>query len=604
MCGITGFASFDRPVKEFILRGMLSEIKHRGPDDTGIFITNNVGLGIQRLSIIDLKTGNQPISNEDRSIIVVFNGEIYNFQELHQNLINNGHQFKTKTDTEILVHLYEEYGVKMTGYLNGMFAFAIWDQKKEMLFIARDQVGIKPLYFWTKGRTIVFGSELKALLKHPFVEKEIDEPSIMLYSFLGYIPQERSAFKNIYKLNAGEQITFSQRGLNKSIYFKLENIDKPKCYHLDSILEQAVKHQSISDVPLGVFLSGGIDSSLVTYYLTNKSSKIKSFSIGFEETTFDESKYAEQVANILGTKHYHDTFHSCEIPKLLQETSRLLDEPLADPSFFPTYKVSQLAKKHVKVALSGDGGDELFGGYPTYQGHLLANKLQCIPQQAINLLLLLLAQFRPTDTNYPLQDMLKTFFSGLKMSPPYRHLHWMSMENTGQIRCRSQKTQLTDSLRKLIYETYNSNLDIRFFDFQTYLKDDLLAKVDRASMFNSLEVRVPLLDLEVVKYAVHSNNHYDLFVTKEKLRRIASRVLPKQIAYRKKKGFGIPLAKWLRGELKAITNEMLHNHALYVYFDSQWIDMLWNEHQQGMSNNARVIWMLSMLSMWLDSWAK
>ena len=367
MCGIVGYVDFSSKTNPSVIRSMAEGIIYRGPDSSGEYHSksNIAHLGIRRLSIIDLKTGDQPIKNEDGSVVVIFNGEIYGYKNLRNDLIKKGHKLKTRSDTEVIVHLYEEYKENLVKKLNGMFAFAIWDEKKQKLFIARDRRGIKPLYYAHYGNKLIFGSEAKTILRHKGFKKEIDSDGLSYYFYLGYILGDKSIYTGVFKLKPGHYLTFDKTGLKVKKYFDLDFTKDLRKVSLDTLLERSIEKQLIADVPVGVFLSGGLDSSLIAYYIS-KFEKLKSFSIGFSERGFDESKYAHYVAKRLGTEHYSEEFTSKDVINLFDEISSKLDEPFADASLFPTFKVSKLARRYVKVVLSGDGGDELFGGYERY----------------------------------------------------------------------------------------------------------------------------------------------------------------------------------------------------------------------------------------------
>lgn len=599
MCGITGFVNFSIQPDKKNLERSLKEIIHRGPDSSGYYIDKHVALGIRRLSIIDLKTGDQPISNEDNTVTVVFNGEIYNFQQLEDDLLKKGHHFKTKTDTEVLVHLYEDDGEQMLNKLNGMFAFAIWDKKKEKLFVARDHVGIKPLYFYQKGDLLIFGSEVKTILKHPQIKKAINSHSLALYSYFGYIPGDESIFKGVDKLPPGNYLTFSRKGLSIKKYFAIKKTENDD---LAELFADAIKRQSIADVPLGVFLSGGLDSTLVTYYLTKVSSKVKTFSISFSEKSFDEGQFAAIVARQLGTDHREGSFSVKDVISDFNEISQKLDEPFADPSLFPTYKLSKFTRKYVKVALSGDGGDELFGGYPTYQGQLLAQKLHLIPNGLLTLSANVLNLLPRSYENYPKSEVWNSLLKGVPKKVIERHLFWMSIAPLGQKPFFDLKKVPWYS--KMVRQSLNGDVvkTTQLLDFKTYLPDDLLVKVDRASMFNSLEVRVPFLDSRIINFAFSKERHVDFFQTKKLLRNLLKNKMPQSIVNRKKKGFGIPLSRWVLEDLSKLVREKLENRQLYNYFDKKQVDKLVSEHKRGKQNNAKIIWMLVMFSGWLENW--
>ncbi|OGM21173.1 asparagine synthase (glutamine-hydrolyzing) [Candidatus Woesebacteria bacterium RIFCSPHIGHO2_01_FULL_38_26b] len=614
MCGIAGYVDFESTTNPVVLDAMTEEIIYRGPDSSGKYFNKDksVGLGIRRLSIIDLSTGDQPIKNEDGSVTVVFNGEIYGYKNLRDRLINKGHKLKTKSDTEVLVHLYEEYGEEMVGLLNGMFAFAIWDEKKQKLFLARDRSGIKPLYYYPTKKKILFGSEPKTILKYPKIIKKINEEALSSYFYLGYVLGEKSIYKNVSKLLPGHYLIFDRNGLRIKKYFGLKTDKNVQGLSLDVLLGKSVEKQLIADVPVGVFLSGGLDSSLIAYYIS-KFKKLKSFSIGFSEPGFDESKHAYYVAKMLGTEHYSEEFAPRDVVNSFDDIMSKLDEPFADASIFPTYKVSKLAKRYVKVALSGDGGDELFGGYPTYQAHIMAKYLEVLPLINYDLLLNFLdylpeflLKFLPTTfKDYPKKKLAKIVLMGLKKKDTFeRHLYWMRTFFLGErevFKHSGSKLTLKNDDMEAIYSKVSSKAG-QLIDFHTYLPDDFFFKVDRASMYNSLEVRVPFLDNDVVDYAFSTKDpHVNLFQTKIQLRKLLNEKLP-DIARRPKKGFGIPLEKWLRGDLKELAYSMLTRKALYKFIDEKKVKRLWKQHQSLANNNAGVLWQLIIFSGWLNYW--
>ena len=607
MCGIAGYVDYSTRVKRTTLRSMRDQIHYRGPDSAGEFYSKDkvAALGIRRLSILDLKTGDQPIQNEDKSITVVYNGEIYNYLGIKKDLIKKGHKFRTTTDTEILVHLYEEYSEKMVKYLNGMFAFALWDENTRKLFIARDRSGVKPLYFFQQGKLLVFGSEVKTILKHPLYKKNIDPTALDLYCYIGYVPHDRSIFSKVKKLLPGHSITFSESGIKINKYFEIDFDKETDSWSLDDLLRKAVTSQLQADVPVGVFLSGGLDSSLISYYVTESKKKMKSFSISFDEESFDESIYARSVADKLGTEHYEESFSVHDVPKLFEEITDQLDEPFADASLLPTYKVSRLAKRYVKVALSGDGGDELFGGYPTYQGQIMAEFLKHIPKLFINAGLSMLDLLPTSDGNYPRKTLAKVFAKSIKMKPFERQIFIMGTFFLGEHLFRGIPS--FDELKNSIPLKTDMNVSekARLIDYYTYLRDDLLLKSDRASMFNSLEVRVPYLDNDLIDFAFSNNKkHVNIFRTKIMLRDLAMKKLDMpEIANRPKKGFGIPVSKWLKHELKDFGYDALNNKKLADHLDKDKIAKVWDDHQQGKQNNGGAIWLLIVLSEWLNKWA-
>jgi asparagine synthase (glutamine-hydrolysing) len=612
MCGITGFVDFSSKIKPESLGKMIGEIVHRGPDSSGKYFNSkkSVGLGVRRLSIIDLATGDQPISNENGSINVVFNGEIYNYKNLRRLLIKKGHKFKTKSDTEVLVHLYEEYKEDMPKYLNGMFTFAIWDDEKQKLFIARDRVGIKPLYYFQKGKSVIFGSEIKSILKNPLYEKAVDLQGLRFYFYLGYIPGTLSIFQNIKKLPAGNFFVFTKSGIRIKKYFELDTEKKLSDQELGDLIERSVKMQLHADVPVGVFLSGGLDSSLIAYYVS-KFKKLKSFSISFREKGFDEASHAYDVAKTLGTQHHSEEFIAKDVINSFDEISSKLDEPLADASLFPTYKVSKLAKRYVKVVLSGDGGDELFGGYPTYQAHILARYLDLFPS-FVHQLLSSILEATPEGLvdlipysfkDYSKKRLAKIVLDGLRKRNPERHLFWMRTFFLGnRVLLEKPNLNLIKEVIPNLSRVTSCARKGQIMDFYTYLPDDFLVKVDRASMYNSLEVRVPYLDNDIIDFVFSTKDaHVNLFKTKILFKKILQDKLPK-VAKRPKKGFGLPLQTWLRGELKDFAYSHLENEKLYDFIPENKIRNIWSEHQKMEKNNAGTIWMLIVFSGWLRNW--
>ena len=608
MCGIAGFVDFSSKSDPSVITKMTDEIIYRGPDSTGKFISKNnlCGLGVRRLRIIDLTTGDQPIKNEDGSIVVVYNGEIYNYKTLRGELEKKGHKFKTKTDTEVLVHAYEEYGADFVPKLNGMFAFALWDENKRKLFLGRDRAGIKPLYYYATSNLLIFGSEPKVILTHPSYRKKIDIQALELYGYLGFLPGEISMFSGVKKLLPGYTLSFSKASLKRKKYFELKVEKELQTENIDAILENAVKSQLVADVPVGVFLSGGLDSSLLAYYIS-RYKKLKSFSIGFKEGGYDESEHAHTVAKKIGTDHTSCEFGAKDVIDIYESIIPKLDEPLADASLIPTYKVSQLARKHVTVALSGDGGDELFGGYPTHQAHLYVRTLKYLPKSLLSNLLKILPEsiinIIPTSfQDYPKKHLAQIVIKGMKYDDLERHIYWMRTFFIGENNL-FEKPNLSNIAKTMPnLNDFDANRIGQVIDFYTYLRDDFLVKTDRASMLNSLEVRVPYLDNEVLSWAFSTHEpHLNYFKTKLQLRKLLADKLP-EIAKRPKKGFGIPLKSWLKSELKDFAYSMLKNNSLYNYVDKQKIKNLWDAHQAGYENNSGSIWMLIMLSGWLKRW--
>ncbi|MEK9201102.1 MAG: asparagine synthase (glutamine-hydrolyzing), partial [Patescibacteria group bacterium] len=505
---------------------------------------------------------------------------------------------------------------EMLKKLNGMFAFAIWDTQKQQLFIARDHAGIKPLYYYSSGGTLIFGSEIKTILNHPGVPKNMNRTSFDLYSFFGYIPGQESIFEGIHKLQPGHYLTFSTKGLQITKYYDLESLSTPNSDTLDTLFDNSLKLQSIADVPLGVLLSGGLDSSLIAYYLTRQKHNVKSFSISFSEKSFDESTYAKQVSDILGTHHHEEQFSAENLIDIFPKIVQKLDEPLADPSLFPTFAVSALARKHVKVALSGDGGDELFAGYPTYQGHFLANLIPKLPSPVISSWINTLNKFNTSTQNYPTLEVLINGMSGLDKGPIERQLTWMSNQSVGLTKSKDiRSNSVYQTLLQTPFDPKHILRSVQKLDFATYLEGDLLVKSDRASMFNSLELRVPFLDLDLISYAYTTQSpHADFFTTKSQLRRLLRQKLPKDLLDRgsnffgvklfRKKGFGIPLFKWMTTDLRPLVEDHLSNQGLSEHFDMQRVRSLWDRTLSGQANHSKLIWMVVMFSAWQREWLR
>ncbi len=628
MCGICGYIHFDNAKRpsEDILKSMMDTIAPRGPDDSGVFVNGPAALGHRRLSIIDLKTGHQPMLSNDGSKAIVYNGEVYNFLELKTVLLGKGHRFNTNSDTEVVLHAYEEYGEDCVKHFNGMFALAIWDSGKKILFLARDRFGKKPLYYASVDNQFIFGSELKALIKHPSVKREIDLNSLGKYLAYEYVPSPHSIFKNIYKLEAGSRISVKDGALKKDRYWDLSfNTQRKLDYReaaprLIELLKESVRKRLISDVPLGVFLSGGIDSSAVVCMMAElmDPKDIKTFSIGFNEKSFDESPDARRVAKHFGTDH-HEELLSPEVmldvfPKVLD----LLDEPFADSSIIPTYLVSRFTVKHVKVALGGDGGDELFLGYPSFIAHKLDSCFGFIPSGLKKLPLnLLLKCIKPSNDYMSLYFKAKRFARGLDFPHKNRHQAWI-----GSFTPSEQELLFAPGLfpsgRENIYSTtegyYNNVKTLHPLDraiyvyIKTYMTDDILVKVDRASMANSLEVRAPFLDSEFTEYVtgIPVSLKMKNFTTKWILKEALKDKLPKSNITKPKQGFAVPVAKWLKEDLKGLLMDAFDKKKIERedIFNYAYIDGLIKEFLNNRNDTRKEIWALFMFEMWYDKWMK
>lgn len=623
MCGIAGVLSFNKELKNDYVKSMCDAIVHRGPDDDGYYKEPRVQLGMRRLSIIDVNGGHQPISNEDKTIWIVFNGEIYNYGKLREDLIKKGHVFKTNTDTEVLVHLYEDYGVGLLDYLNGMFAFALWDKRKEKLFIARDRMGKKPLYYSVKGNSFIFASELKCFKASKFVPFELDYNSLNKYLTYEFVPAPSTIIKDVKKLRPGYYITFDKNRVVEKRYWQLnyseineditENEAKEKITYL---LDRAVERRLVSDVPLGVFLSGGIDSSTVAYYAAKQSKKkIKTFNISFEQKSFDESTYARKVASLLQTDHHEQMLSVDKVLELIPDIADFLDEPFGDASIIPTYLLSKYTKQFVTVALGGDGGDELFAGYPTYQAHKFYNYYNLIPRLFKEKIIPSLANKIPvSDENVAYDFKIKKFLGGVGFEPHIRNYIWLGSFNPEEKKELFSKESLSlvngnrcfEELEGYWNENELDNLmqKILYVDAKMYLQDDILVKVDRASMFASLEVRAPFLDKELVEFVQTLPFHLKMkgFKTKNILKKSLKGMLPSDIINRPKKGFGIPLAKWIKKDLSGLCQDIFSKQKIEEQgiFNYNYIQQLLKNHNEEKQDNRKPIWTLLAFQLWYE----
>jgi asparagine synthase (glutamine-hydrolysing) len=608
MCGICGVvhSQTDRLIDEGILRQMNEVIRHRGPDDDGYFINSQAGLGMRRLSIIDLVTGDQPVTNEDETIWLVFNGEIYNYKSLHVDLVAKGHRFATKSDTEVIVHAYEEFGDRCPEYFNGMFAFALWDVTRRRLLLARDHVGIKPLYYWVGKDQIVFGSELKSVITHPSVPREIDLWALDQFLTLEYIPTPRTIFKGINKLPAGHRLIYEKGQAQIEQYWDIPERATPTdegtiIEVLTGLIDDSVKMQLMSDVPLGAFLSGGIDSSTVVASMSRSSNlPVRTFSIGFDDATYNELPYARAVASRYKTQHTEEILEP-DIADLAERLVRHLDEPFGDFSIFPTYLVSEVARREVKVVLSGDGGDELFGGYDTYVAQDMDRYYRYLPSTfRRSIFPALMAQIPPRPAKKGLINKTKRFVEGAALPSSWQHTRWM-MFMTQEDKLALYQPEVLASLdgqdSAAVLEDHFSRIARRdglaqqqYVDIKTYLVDDILTKVDRMSMAVSLETRVPLLDYRIVEFAVNLPPQTKLYrgQTKRILKQAMEDRLPYDVLHKPKQGFSIPLKNWLRGPLKPLMMDLLSYERVNGrgYFNAECVSEWVTEHINGTMNHS------------------
>ena len=626
MCGIVGYLNLNgHPLDpgERHLDPMCSSIMHRGPDDQGQIVLGPAALGMTRLSIIDVKSGHQPIANEDGSVWIVFNGEIYNFHDLRQMLIQRGHRLATRGDTETIVHLYEEFGIDCLRHLEGMFAFAIWDSARGRLFAARDRMGEKPLHWAIFDGQFVFSSEIKGILKHPNARRQVDPEALQRYLALEYVPAPHSIFKGIHKLMPAHYMLVEGGEVKTGRYWEAAVStrlirEQDAADTLIHLLGESVKGRLISDVPLGVFLSGGIDSSAIAALASRQASEpLKTFSIGFADRSFDESEHARAVAAHLGTEHHVSTFTPDVGLTMMEELWQVLDEPLADASVIPTYFLSKMTRELVTVALAGEGGDELFGGYPTYQAHRLASVWNRLPAPVRRGLLEPAIRRLPVSLNNLSFDYkAKRFISAVEESPVRRHLRWMGSIPIGDHARLIRPEMLTIDREEQLYPELGSLMategpiegdfdlvgTIMRVDMTTYLPDDLLVKSDRASMAASLEVRLPFLAYPLVEFALSLPSSYKVrgMTTKYLLKKAISPYLPEGILKRPKKGFGIPVAKWLRSEFKPLVDELMGENFIRRQGVFLWpyVQEMLNLHRSGQKDLRKELWTLLMFQWW------
>lgn len=609
MCGIAGWFAFGKSVvSPETLDSMLDCIEHRGPDERGRYQDGPVCLGMTRLSINDIQGGSQPYYSEDRSVVAVFNGEIYNFKELRKELEDRGHQFRSNTDGEVIVHLWEEHGTEFVKLLNGMFAIALWDGRALHLF--RDRMGIKPLYYTVIDSIIYFGSELKTLVAVPGFSRRLCHGAVRSYLNLEYVPSPFSIYEDAFKLAPAHFLSVGERGPSGPIrYWQFPRFTgdgggtlEEWAERLRFLLSASVKRRLLADVPLGVFLSGGLDSSTLTALMSElEPGRIQSFSVAFSEKTFDESSYSRAVAGHLGTTHHEQTLDPQTTLEVIEPLYQRMDEPLADAALIPTYLLSRFARQRVTVALTGEGADELLGGYPTYLAHQLSQPFNLLPRALITLLQLAVAQI-PTSRRYMSLDFkLKRFCSGLGLPDAARHLTWM-----GSLPPAETHLYLLDPRPPVFQWPEPSELPlverIQTLDFHTYLAENLLVKLDRATMLTSLEGRVPFLDHEVVEGMARLPTRFKLRGSDAKrvLKTAMKGRLPVSVLQRNKKGFGIPVAEWLRGPLKFLLDEhlgpgYLKNQGL---FRPEPIARMVAEHLSGQVDHRKPLWTLIVFQKW------
>jgi asparagine synthase (glutamine-hydrolysing) len=622
MCGIAGQAALDprRPLDTRPVRGMLRRIAHRGPDDEGMFEAPGVVLGHRRLSVIDVEGGHQPLRGADERTVIICNGEIYNYRELRQELERAGHGFRTASDTEVAAVAYDAFGLDFLDRLDGMYALALWDGARRRLVLARDRMGEKPLYWTVADGMLVFGSELTAVIAHPAVPRDIDAAALSEYLALEYVPAPRTILKDVFKLEPGHVLTLEDGRTDVRPYWRLQpgsGRNAPPypeaVRELRRLLEASVRSRLVSDVPLGIFLSGGLDSSTVAAFAA-RAGALETFSIGFDESTFDESRWARTVAEHIGSRHHERVVRGHEMPDLVPGLAGLLDEPLGDASILPTAVLSRFARESVTVALGGDGGDELFAGYPMHQAQRVARWTRALPGPLHRFADTIATQLPVSHTNFSLGFRLRSFLRGSAVPPPTNHALWMSSFSPAE-----QQQLLTDDARRNAQPEHALAAFDRAWsasegapplgrachlDALTYLPNDILMKVDRASMAVALEVRAPFLSRDVVEFAFSLPDAYRMrrLDGKRILRDAVRELVPAEVIDRPKKGFGMPVAAWLMGPLRPLAQSMLSAERLgrAGWFRPDVVARMLHEHHDGAVDHRKPLWTLLVFELWRE----
>jgi asparagine synthase (glutamine-hydrolysing) len=618
MCGINGFVldkstSVDENIS--MINKMNSLITYRGPDSDGIYTDAAVGLGMRRLAIIDLSTGKQPIFNEDGTMVIVFNGEIYNFKELRDDLIMKGHKFTTKSDTEVILHSYEEYGTKCLDKLNGMFAFAIYDIKNREVFIARDRAGEKPLYYHKDHEKFIFASELKSIIKTFDIKKEINKTALNQYFSLTYIPAPLTMFENIFKLEAGSFILYKDGNLKIERYWNIDSRETEPIQSYDECkrrlreaLFTSVEQKMISDVPLGAFLSGGIDSSIMVGIMSKLSDRpVETFTIGFKLKEFDESDRAQIVSQKNKTNHH---IHFLDYTHAVSELENILetfDEPFADSSAIPTYFVSKFAGEHVKVVLTGDAGDELFGGYSKYMVNYYTDMYNRVPGVLRKNLIEPLIYKIPDRSSFSRKVRKVVESSEMYMYEKRRELMFLGF-NGDKIGKLLKTENINSDSYDIIEKAYNKNLEFDeltrtlYTDFKIVLEGDMLVKVDRMSMLNSIETRVPMLDRSVIELAFRMPSNFKISGRNQKyiLKDTFKDLIPQEVLGKSKRGFAVPIGEWFKGPLKDMLLGLLSREFIIEQgiFEYEYIESLLEDHFAERVNNAYPLWALFVFQKW------
>jgi asparagine synthase (glutamine-hydrolysing) len=612
---------------------MSARLEHRGPDSHGKFELPHLALAIRRLSIIDLETGDQPLTNEAGSVTLVFNGEIYNYRELRDRLERCGHRFKTHSDGEVIAHLYEDLGPDFVRELNGMFAIALWDNGAKRLVLARDRAGEKPLYYWQGERTLVFASEIKSLFEFPGVGRQLDREALDQYFFYGYFPSPRSAYAEIKKLPAAHRLVVERGQVKIDAYWRFQDHLRPPGppvtrrrereleEELRHLLRQAAVSRLVSDVPLGVFLSGGVDSSTLVATMSELTpGNVNTFSVAFREKSFSEETYSSLVARRFRTRHHVLTVDATSLREALDVLAGHLDEPIADPAVIPTFLLSRFARQHIKVALSGEGSDELFGGYPTYLGARLAEYYLRLPKFVRRQCFERLKDLFPASSGaVPMGLFVRRFLAHAERDPAERHELWFGMFSLEELdrlvspAGRGGSPPSTTIFAPVAGVLEGAHFDetlaqMLYLDFRLYLEDNLLVKIDRASMACALELRTPFLDHRLVEFAAGLPSALKVrrLELKSILKRAVEPWLPRKIVRRQKRGFSVPIAQWMRGELQPLVDETLAEEKLkrQGILDVAFVRRLRDEHLSGRSDHRKGLWTLLCFQLWYDRWAR
>jgi asparagine synthase (glutamine-hydrolysing) len=635
MCGICGIfnLALETAAQRERIDLMSARLIHRGPDSHGKFELPYLALAIRRLSIIDLQTGDQPLFNETGDVALVFNGEIYNYRELRRDLVQRGHHFKTHSDGEVIAHLYEEQGPDCVRQLNGMFAIALWDNGAKRLLLARDRAGEKPLFYWFRDNTLVFASEIKALFEYPGVGRTLDQEAVGQFFFYGYVPAPRSIFAEIRKLPAAHRMVIEAGQVRVEPFWRLQEYLRPPgrprvsrieenalLKELRTRVREAALSRLVSDVPLGVFLSGGVDSSTLVALMSELTpGNVNTFSVAFPEKAFNEESYARLVARRFNTRHHVLVADKAQLREGLEILADHLDEPLADAAVIPTFLISRFARKHIKVALSGEGSDELFGGYPMYIGARLAEYYLRLPRFLRRQLFARLQPFFPLSSSaVPMGLFLRRFLAHVDKEPALRHQIWFGMFAPDELNrlfspqfdcCAKPGQQILAPLDRVREGTVfeDAIAEVTYLDFRLYLEDDLLVKIDRASMACSLELRTPYLDHRLIEFAASLPTQLKVPTVQLKhlLKKAVSMWLPREIVYRQKRGFSVPVAEWMRGELRSWLDETLGEEKLKRngLFSVSFVRRLLEEHWARQADHRRLLWPLFCFELWYDRWA-